>query len=138
MTLHGKRGCLKICHVFVDFFAFKQKIYCSFLEIKRSGVIWVVNFYGRHKFMTPKLFKIATNLLLQALVSSSTSNQTYILTAIENNPQLPSLHSIDDETKGPITFSWHLIFNVKKNCGLMNIASWLASNKTLWTRKSNS
>ena len=30
-------GGLKICQVFADFFVFKQKIYCSFLQMERGG-----------------------------------------------------------------------------------------------------
>ena len=54
------------------------------------------------------------------------------------NEQPPAPHhSTDDQTKARVTFSWHLIFYVKKYFGLLNIASWLASNKLLWTRKCN-
>ena len=43
----------------------------------------------------------------------------------------------DDQDKRYVTFSRHLIFYVIRYCGLFNIASWLASNKTLSTRESN-
>ena len=53
-------------------------------------------------------------------------------------PTSPSPHfPTDDHTKASITFSWHLIFYVKNYYGVVNITSWLARNKTLWTSKFN-
>ena len=62
------RGNLKICHMSADSFVFRQKIYCSFLQIEGvgyrtwgPGITKLIIFCGRHKFMTPKWFKITTN-----------------------------------------------------------------------------
>ena len=61
----------------------------------------------------------------EAVVSSLTSSQVYF-NCIVDTP-----HSTDDLTKAPVTFSWHLLFCVNEHCGLLNIVSLLASNKTL-------
>ena len=65
----GDGGILKICHVFANYFVFKQKIYCSFLQQKiysflRMEGVEVTNlaiFCGRHKCMTANWFKTTTN-----------------------------------------------------------------------------
>ena len=82
---------------------------------------------------------------LGAVVSSSTWNHKpdTFFNYVENNPPpspsptQSSSRSTDDRTKAALIFSRHLIFYVKKYFGLLNIASWLASNKPLWTRKCN-
>ena len=81
---------------------------------------------------------------LVVVVSSSTSshklNKFWLhrdnITTPSPLPQHSFLshYSTNDRTKVPVTFIWHLIFYVKKYFGLLNIASWMPSNKPLWTR----
>ena len=82
-------------------------------------------------------FKLQPIQSLEAIVSSSTLRyqpDTFwlhrYLTTHSPFPTHSSPHSTDDQPKAPVTFSWHLIFYVKKCFGLLNLASLLASNKT--------
>ena len=55
---------LKICQVFADFF--QQKIFSFyFCRWRGLGVTQLVIFCGRHKCMTPKWFKVTTNLVIR-------------------------------------------------------------------------
>ena len=94
-----------------------------------GGVTKLVNFCCCHKWMTPVWFKIiATHSIVRGVgFFSNIKPDTFWL-----HKEWPS----HDQTKSPVTFSSHF-FIWKKYCCLFNIASWLASNKTLWTRKCN-
>ena len=52
--------------------------------------------------------------LLEAVVPSSASTQIHFDCHSEHTTSSPLPRSTDDQTKGPVTFSWPLIFNVKK------------------------
>ena len=77
------------------------------------------HFCGRHKCMAPKWFEITT----YSIISASS-----LFFSIKPPTTHPSPYSTDDQTKAPVTFSWHLIFYVEKYFGLLNIASWRATN----------
>ena len=118
-------GGLNICHMSADSFVFKQKTYCSFLQMEGGSQDVAI------------LLEVVVSFRLQHQARS----QIYFDYVENNTPASPPTHSspnsIDYLNKGPVPFSWHLIFYVKKYFGLLNIASWLVSNKTLWTRKCN-
>ena len=68
--IHTEEGCprggiLKICHMSTNSFVFKQKIYCSFLQMKGVGGITklVIFVFVIHKSMTSKWFKSTTNTI---------------------------------------------------------------------------
>ena len=70
-------------------------------------------------------FKLQPIQSLEAVVSSSTLRyqpDTFWLHRYLTTPSLfpihSSPHSTDDQPKAPVTFSWHLIFSVKKCFGL--------------------
>ena len=76
--------------------------------------------------------------LLEELFFPSISSQIHS-DCIDNNLHcIGNNHSTVDQIKLPVTCSLSLIFYVKKYYGLLNIASWLTSSKTLWRRKCNS
>ena len=105
------------------------------------------HFCGRRKCTTPKWFKISADSIVRDrsffFISLSWIHEPDNFDCVENNPQpFPHSHispcySTDDQNKASVTLSWHLNFYVKKFCSLLNIASWLASNKLLWTRMCN-
>ena len=123
-----ERG-LKICNVFADIFCFSTK---DLLFIFVGGGGWesrnwsffvdVTNAWTLNGLKLQPVQSLEAELLLQ---------HQAILTTKENNPSSPSPHSTDDLTEGTVIFSWFLY---EKNCGLLNIASWLASKKILCTR----
>ena len=106
-------------------------------------VITLVIFCGCHKCMTHKWFKTTPNSIIRGInfFSSSSHKPCTFWLRREQPPAPPPTHpfhhSIDEQTKVPVTFNWHLIFYVRKYFSLLNIASLLASNKPLWTRKCN-
>ena len=120
----------KICHMFADSFFSKQKIYWSFFVVVIN--VWPLNY-----------FKLQPMQPLQAVVSSSTSShQPNILWLHRTTLQpLPSTrfspHSNDNQIKVPCYFQMVFYLLCQKIFGLLNIASWLALNKPLWTRNCN-
>ena len=76
--------------------------------------------------MTPKWFEITTNSIIKRMCFLfNIKPDTFEWIEIDQSPAPsppppphthththtnPSLHSIDDETKAPATFRWHLIF----------------------------
>ena len=68
------------------------------------GAIKLVIFCDRHKCMTPKWFKITTNASIRG-----SSRYNSLKPSTHSSP-----HSTDEQTKAPVTFSWYLIFYVKK------------------------
>ena len=57
-------GDLKIFQVFADFFVFKQKIYCSFLQMERVGARTIGHIIGLN------ILKLQPFQLLEAVASS--------------------------------------------------------------------
>ena len=116
------------------FFLFLN-IYYSILQVRGLGVTQLVIFCERHKCLTPKWFKITTSSVTEAVVSCSTSSQIHFDCHSEHttsNPQLPPLSNpLMTKLKDPLALN----FSCEKNCGVMNIASRLPSNKTRSTRK---
>ena len=99
-------------------------------------------FCGHHNYTTLKWFKITNNSIIRSMCFSFNIKSDTFLSGSRSIPSpFPdtnfSLYYIDDPTKAPVTFRWTLNFYVKKYYCLLNKASWLAINKTLWTRNRN-
>ena len=73
--------------------------------------------------------------LLEQVLSSS-SSQIHFDCHREQPPASPSPDPLMTKPKD-LLLSVGTSFFMWKNCGLMNTASWLASNKTFWRRKCN-
>ena len=98
------------------------------------------NFVDVTNFWPLNGLKLQSIQLLQAIVSFSTSNQLHFDCQWTYNQQPPAPPSPPIHwwpNKRTCYFQLALNFSCEENCGLMNIASWLASSKTLWTRKCN-
>ena len=81
-TLKGWRG-VKIYLMSADFFVFKQRIYCLFLQIEGVVVTKLVIFCGRHKWINSKWFNITTNSIIRgsSFFFNINPHVRYILTA---------------------------------------------------------
>ena len=115
------------------FFLFLN-IYYSILQVRGLGVTQLVIFCERHKCLTPKWFKITTSSVIEAVVSCSTSSQIHFDCHSEHTTSNPQLLPLSNQLMTKLKDPWHVILHVKKT-GVMNIASWLPSNKTRSTRK---
>ena len=97
------------------FLFLKKRSIVHFCRWRRLAVILVI-FCGRHKCMSPKCFKITTNSVIRGNTNSfffSIKPDTLWL-PYRTTPSSPFPHSTDDLIKGLVTFSWHLIFCMKK------------------------
>ena len=126
------------------FFCFLKKDLLFVFVGWRGGGSQIWSFFcGRDKCMTPKWFKITTDSVNRGNSFNIKPQARQFWLCREQPPAAlppthPSPRSTDDQTKARVTFSWQLIVYMKKYFGVLNIAFWLASNKTLWTRKCNS
>ena len=107
----------------------------SFLWMEGVGVTKLVILCGRHKYTIPKWLKIITNSIFKG---SSFLFNIKPATFWLHREQTPALPPQSPRIFPPLLHWWPkqstcyfqlpLIFYVKKYCGLINIASWLASN----------
>ena len=141
-------GGLKICHMSADSFFFKNKRsifhFCRWRVGHRTwGVTKFVIFCGRHKCITPKWFKITTNSIIRgsSFFFNIKPQAGDIFWLRREQPPSPSPHSL----LSPLHWSpnqslcyFQLALNLcEEYFGLLNIASWLASNKSFRTKKCN-
>ena len=100
-TLKWWRG-VKMYLMSADFLVFKQRIYCSFLQIEGVVVTKLAIFCGRHKWINPKWFNITTNSIIRSSSFFFNINPRvrYILTSRKQPPAstttYPSPYSTDD------------------------------------------
>ena len=84
-------GVLNICHVIADFFVFKQKIYCSFFaDVESSGSHNWSFFVDVMNLWPLNGLKLQPISLLEAGISTSTSNQIHFDCRREQPPAPPS------------------------------------------------
>ena len=84
-------GGLKVSYIFADSLAFDQKIYCYVLQMVGVGITKLIISRGGINVWSLNDLKLQSIQLLEAEVSSSTSNQTHF-DCIENNPPNQSIH----------------------------------------------
>ena len=122
-----------MCHIFAYFFVFKYLLFHFAGEGVGSHTI--SHFFANVTDVWPQNgLKLQPIQLLEAVVSCSTSSQIHFDFHSEHttsNPQLPPLSNpLITKLKDPLALN----FSCEKNCGVMNIASRLPSNKTRSTR----
>ena len=127
----GGEGVLKCVTYLHIFFVFKYLLF----HFAGEGVGSHTIFANVTNVWPLNCLKLQPIQLLEAVVSCSTSSQIHFDCHSEHttsNPQLPPpSNSLMTKLKDPLALN----FSCEKNCGVMNIASRLPSNKTRSTRK---
>ena len=111
-TWMGVGSLLKFVICFADSFLFLNKRSVVNFLWMGGGVTKLVIFFGRHKCMARKWFKLQPIQLLQAVVSSSTSSHCHCIennNHLENNnhsprppPLIPSPNLLMNKPKHPL------------------------------------